>query len=283
MSKAVITKAPRKKAAIRKEIYWPPFLLAGHRGAAAVEPENTLRSFAAGLKAGANAIEFDTRLSKDKKLVVFHDATLERTTNGKGNIHNFTLAELRQLDAGQGERIPTAKEALEFIIRKNKAIALLEIKDKDSVKQVVEVVKGVVENKVNWRNKAIAGKKVENKALIKNQLLIHSFSSPAVRKIKQLLPTVPTAVVISNRIYNLPGFFRLCKAIKVDWIFARHDLVNKTFIAAAHKWKLRVLAWVCNNQEEMKKFLRMGIDGIASDEPRLFTNFHKSYKDGDKR
>ncbi len=274
-------KITMKRAAMKEVTNWPPLLLVGHRGAAASEPENTLRSFAAGLNLGANAIEFDTRLTKDKKLVVFHDATLERTTNGKGNIHNFTLEELKQLDAGQGEKIPTAEEALEFIVNKNKAIALLEIKDKDSVKQVAEVVRQVAEvvKKVSGRNKVKKGNgekaiKVKNKARLEvrleDKLIIHSFSSQAVKEIKLLLPNVQTALIISNRIHNLAGFFRLCKAIRVEWIFARHDLVNKGFIEAAHKWNFKVEAWVCNSKEEIEQFLKMGIEGIASDKPELF-------------
>lgn len=231
---------------------FPSPLLVGHRGAAASEPENTLRSFAAGLKLGANAIEFDSRLTKDKKLVVFHDATLNRTTNGKGNIHNFTLKELRQLDAGKGEKILTAEEALNFIIKKNKAIALLEIKDKDSVPQVAEVVKKF---------------KVPD---LSNKLIIHSFSAAAVKEIKVLLPKIPTALIISNRIHNLSGFFRLCKMLKVKWIFSRGDITSEAFVEVAHKWNFKVEVWVANSKVEMEQFLRIGVDGIASDRPELF-------------
>ncbi len=231
---------------------FPSTLLVGHRGAAASEPENTLRSFAVGLKLGASAIEFDTRLTKDKKLMVFHDATLNRTTNGRGNIHDFTLKELQQLDAGKGEKIPTAEEALNFIIRKNKAIALLEIKDKDSVKQVAEVVKKL---------------KVPN---LSNKLIIHSFSSAAVKEVKTLLPEIPTALIISNRPHNLPGFFRLCQALKVEWIFSRGDITTKAFLDEAHHWKFKVEVWVVNTKEEMETFLKLGVEGIASDRPELF-------------
>lgn len=239
---------------------FPPLLLVGHRGAAASEPENTLRSFAAGLKAGANAIEFDTRLTKDRKLVVFHDATLNRTTNGKGNIHEFTLKELEQLDAGKGEKIPTAEEALTFIIQKKKAIALLEIKDKDSVKQVAEVVKKL---------------KLQN---FSSQLIIHSFSAEAVKSIKALLPNIPTALIISNRIHNLPGFFRLCKMLKIEWIFARGNITTKAFLDATHHWNFKVEVWVVNAKAEMERFLRMGAVGIASDRTELFKRFFQLAK-----
>lgn len=240
-------------------------LLVGHRGAAASEPENTLRSFAAAIKAGANAIEFDTRLTKDKKLVVFHDATLNRTTNGKGNIHEFTYRELQRLDAGKGEKIPTAEEALNFIVRKNKAIALLEIKDKDSVPQVAEVVK-----KLKMPDKQL------KRQSLQHQLIIHSFSAAAVKEIKILLPEIPTALIISNRIHNLPGFFRLCKMLKVEWIFSRGDITTKAFLNAAHHQHFKVEVWVANTKAEMEKFWKMGVEGIASDRPELFKQISKN-------
>lgn len=157
-------------------------LLVGHRGAKEYEPENTLRSFRAGIELGANAIEFDTRLTKDDKLVVFHDKSLERTTDGKGNVRDFTLKELQKLDAGKGERVSTAEEALKLITKSS--TALLEIKDKDSVSAVASVV--------------------------------------------------------------------------------------KKFIDAAHKWKFKVEVWVCNTLEDIRKFKKLGADGIASDRPDLF-------------
>ncbi len=223
-------------------------LLVGHRGAAAYEPENTIRSFDAGIRMGANAIEFDTRLTKDRKLAVFHDKTLERTTNGKGNMRDYTLKELQKLDAGKGEQIPTAEEAVEFITKKG-ATALLEIKDRDAVSETAAVVK-----------------KFQN-------VMVHSFDTTAIKEFKQLAPEIPAALVISNKIKNLTGFFRLLKAIKAEWIFAEKEAAEKEFIEAAHKWKFKVEVWVCNTDEEVKKFVKLGADGIASDKPDLFGKY----------
>src|SRR4051794_29972802 len=85
------------------------FLIIGHRGAAGLEPENTLRSFARAIEIGVDAIELDV-YCVDDRLVVIHDDTLERTTNGRGEVMKSTFAALRQLDAGRGERIPTLEE-----------------------------------------------------------------------------------------------------------------------------------------------------------------------------
>ena len=88
--------------------------IVGHRGAPMEEPENTLRSFRRALELGVAAVELDVQLTRDGRLAVIHDETLDRTTNGHGPVQDFTLAELQKLDAGQGEPIPALEEVLEL-------------------------------------------------------------------------------------------------------------------------------------------------------------------------
>ncbi|MGC2313902.1 MAG: glycerophosphodiester phosphodiesterase family protein, partial [Candidatus Acidiferrales bacterium] len=98
----------------------PPWVI-GHRGAPAYAPENTMASFRRAVELGATFIETDLRLSHDAQFVAMHDATLDRTSNGRGLVRDFTLAQLRELDAGSwygpkfaGEKIPTLEEILAF-------------------------------------------------------------------------------------------------------------------------------------------------------------------------
>ncbi|MFD0352679.1 glycerophosphodiester phosphodiesterase [Streptomyces sp. NPDC127110] len=91
------------------------FLTIGHRGVMGVEPENTLRSFVRAERCGMDVIALDVRLSKDGALVVLHDAEVDRTTDGTGAVADLTLAELRGLDAGQGERVPVLEEVLDAV------------------------------------------------------------------------------------------------------------------------------------------------------------------------
>lgn len=86
------------------------FILTGHRGAMAVEPENTMRSFRSAQQLGVDALELDVHLSRDGELVVIHDSTLDRTTSGKGSVAGTELAQIRSLDAGQGEQVPILSE-----------------------------------------------------------------------------------------------------------------------------------------------------------------------------
>lgn len=90
-------------------------LTIAHRGASAYEPENSLRSVRRTLEFGANAIEVDIRRSKDGHIVVIHDETVDRTTDGRGYVRNMTLRELRGLDAGREERIPTLRAVVDLV------------------------------------------------------------------------------------------------------------------------------------------------------------------------
>lgn len=99
-----------------------------HRGASGYAPENTLAAFKKALEFDIDVIELDVHLTKDNHLVVIHDKTVNRTTDGKGKVADKTLAELQKLDAGNGEKIPTLQEVLDLVNRK--ALVSIEIKGK---------------------------------------------------------------------------------------------------------------------------------------------------------
>src|SRR4030065_2440741 len=94
----------------------------GHRGARAYEPENTLRSFKKALEIGVDAVELDVRKTKDNQLVVIHDADVKRTTDGEGLVCELTLAQIKGFSAGEGEKIPTLQEALDFLDKRRKEL-----------------------------------------------------------------------------------------------------------------------------------------------------------------
>lgn len=221
-------------------------ILIGHRGAKAHAPENTTAGFSKGIKLGANAIEFDIRFTKDKVPVVIHDATLDRTTNGKGKVSSFKLAELRKLDAGNGERMPTLKEALLFC-KKQKITPLVELKEKSHTKIIADTIKQTKTNPI-----------------------VLSFHPEALKQFKTHAPKIETAFLFSNKIKNIVGFMKLGKVLKANWLFGRKDIVDKKLIETAHKWKFKIAVWVCNTKKEIQQFKKLKVDGIASDKPELF-------------
>lgn len=149
------------------------FLTIGHRGIMGVEPENTLRSFVRAEHEGLDVIELDLHLSKDGALVVMHDADVDRTTDGAGPIVERTLAELRELDAGQGERIPVFEEVVDAV----KAPLQAEIKDVAAAQALAEVM----------RSRDLVGR-----------VDVISFHDEALAAIRTLLPGVRTALVGSR-------------------------------------------------------------------------------------
>ena len=96
----------------------------GHRGCAGLEPENTILAFKRAIDLGVDLIEFDVRMTKDKKLIVIHDEKLDRTTNGIGFVKDFNFAEIRKFDAGKGEKIPSLEETINFLKNKKPIIVM---------------------------------------------------------------------------------------------------------------------------------------------------------------
>ena len=110
----------------------------GHRGAPGDEPENTLRSFKKALSLGVDMIECDVHLTKDGKVVVIHDPTLERTTNGKGKVRDLTLKQLQKFDAGKREKISTLEEVITLV--KGKCLLNIDVKDPRVIDNVVDII-----------------------------------------------------------------------------------------------------------------------------------------------
>ena len=113
----------------------------GHRGAAAEEPENTLRSFRRALDSGAAAVELDVQLTKDGRLAVIHDATVDRTTNARGRVQDFTLAALQRLDAGLGEHVPGLEEVVELVWGRGQL--LVELKHPEAAPALLALFQGM--------------------------------------------------------------------------------------------------------------------------------------------
>jgi glycerophosphoryl diester phosphodiesterase len=138
-------------------------LIVAHRGASAYEPENTIRSFERAFKLGADFVELDVRLSKDGVLVVIHDEAADRTTNGSGLVRSLTLNQLRLLDAGKGEKIPTLKEVLERFNR-DEHMFFIEAKEPGLEEKLLEAI-------------------AEHKA--QNRVTVTSFYHSVLKKIKE--------------------------------------------------------------------------------------------------
>ncbi|MER5480721.1 glycerophosphodiester phosphodiesterase family protein [Streptomyces sp. NPDC002734] len=217
------------------------FLVIGHRGVMGVEPENTLRSFVAAEKAGLDVIELDLHLSKDGALVVMHDATVDRTTDGTGAIAEQTLEELRALDAGSGERVPVFEEVLDAVTAPLQA----EIKDVAAAQRLAEVL--------------LRRDLVERVEVI-------SFHAEAVEEIARLVPGVRTALVASR--YDAEVVDRAVRAGARTMSLNIRRLTLET-MQRARQADLRVLAWTVNTPEQLRLAHAFGLDGVVTDRPEI--------------
>ncbi|MFD8673549.1 glycerophosphodiester phosphodiesterase [Streptomyces seoulensis] len=217
------------------------FLTIGHRGVMGVEPENTLRSFAAAEQAGLDLIELDLHLSKDGALIVMHDASVDRTTDGTGQIAEKTLAELRALDAGRGERVPVFEEVLDAV----RAPVQAEIKDVAAAKALAEVM---------LRRDLVS--RVE----------VISFHDEALAEISRLVPGVRTALVAEHY-----GPEVVARAVAVGAATLCLDVRRLTLevVEKARAAGLRVFAWVVNTQDELRLVRALQLDGATTDLPDI--------------
>ncbi|MCX4595747.1 glycerophosphodiester phosphodiesterase family protein [Streptomyces sp. NBC_01549] len=217
------------------------FLTIGHRGVMGVEPENTLRSFIAAQHAGLDLIELDLHLSKDGALVVMHDADVDRTTDGSGPIAELTLAELRTLDTGHGERVPVFEEVLDAVSAPLQA----EIKDTAAARALAEVM----------HRRDLVGR-VE----------VSSFHDEAITEITRLVPGVRTALIASR--YGTDVVDRAVEAGAATVCLNIRRLTLEV-VEHARKADLRIIGWVVNTQDHLRLVRALELDGATTDYPQI--------------
>ena len=206
-----------------------------------VEPENTLRSFQAAQNAGLDLIELDLHLSKDGALVVMHDADVDRTTDGSGPIAEKTLAELRTLDAGHGERIPLFDEVLDAV----QAPLQAEIKDVAAARALAEVM----------HRRDLVGR-VE----------VSSFHDEAIDEIARLVPGVRTALIASR--YGIDVVDRATEAGAATVCLNIRRLTLEV-VEHARKADLKIIGWVVNTQDQLRLVRALQLDGATTDYPEI--------------
>lgn len=227
-------------------MYANEFTVIGHRGARGHAPENTLLAIDTAIRLGAPWIEFDVQLHDSGELLVFHDLTLERTTNGQGFLANQSLGMLRALDAGQGQQIPTLTEALDLI--EQQVSVNIELK---SAGGTGEAVAGVI------RSYLEAGWPAE-------KFLVSSFHLPELWEFKQYAPEIPIGALICGVPLDWAGCAVELGAATLN---LSSEFVDPRLIEDAHKHGIKVFVYTVNDPAEMRSLREMGIDGVFSDYP----------------
>ncbi|MEX0724010.1 MAG: glycerophosphodiester phosphodiesterase [Gracilimonas sp.] len=237
------------------------FVIIAHRGASAYHPENTMSAFRAAYEMGAEMIELDVTLSKDGVPVVIHDETIDRTTNGKGLVSDFTLDELKNLDAGTwfskkhaGEPIPTLEEVLEFT--RGKIALNIEVKPE----AVTDEVRGGIEEKA-WD--------LVKKYEMEEYVLFSSFNYQAITHLKEINVDIKAALLFEKKqsAKRSPG--QLVDEYNADAFNCSYRQFSKKWAEEALEKGFPVFVYTVNSERRMKKMIKRGVRGIFSDKPDL--------------
>lgn len=236
----------------------PQPIVFAHRGASAHAPENTLAAFNLALEQGADGIELDVKLSADGHVVVIHDPTVDRTTGANGRVKDLKLDELRAMGAGsffadtfKDEKIPTLEEVFESVGKKtfiNVELTNYTTRNDQLVESVCMLVK---------------------RFGLQKQVLFSSFLGSNLSKSRSYLPNVPTGLLALE---GIPGAWHR----SFGFAFGKYDALHPNLRDASqeqiyfvHRLNRRVHVWTVNEEDDMRRLFKWGVDAIFTDDPQL--------------
>jgi glycerophosphoryl diester phosphodiesterase len=213
----------------------------GHRGAAGHAPENTLLALEKGIALGADLVEFDVQGTRDGHLVLIHDKRVDRTTDGRGEVAELPLNEIRKLNAGNGQTVPLLEEALN--VTNGRVGIVIEIKIEGIAAQVCSLVEA---------------------ARFRNPIIYASFFHRELLEVRQTLRTAQTMALLEGMPVNLTSFAMDAQATHVGLAL---DSVTKQYVDALHGKGLRIFVYTVNDPDDIRWVKSIGADGIISDFP----------------
>jgi glycerophosphoryl diester phosphodiesterase len=227
------------------------FVVMAHRGASAVAPENTLISYKKAIDMGADYAELDVRRTKDGAIVLMHDKTVKRTTGVSGFVWDFTIEELKKLEAGswfgeefRGEPIPTLEEVIRLV--KGRMKLNIEVKISENEPGIAQRVVDIVRSEDFGQ-----------------ECIITSFDRETVKTFKAIAPDLRTGMIFDKE-YRSDVF-------EGNWdiLSSNYELVDETFMRLARDSGKKTYVWTVNDREEMLRLIGLGVDGIITDKPDL--------------
>ena len=243
---------------------WPheaPCLIIGHRGAIGYAPENTLLSFEEAVRRGCDLIEMDVQLTADGEVVVMHDTSVDRTTEGTGFVRDFPLKRLQGLDAGTwygpdyaGQYVPSLSDVIKrFRDRKTAR--------KHSLGLIIEL-KTVRGSGGSLADGVVALLQREN---FTERVCVISFDAVALQEVRAAHKALMTGLLFSEETET--GRLGQAKEIGAQAIFPKKTWVTSRGVAAAHEAELAVVPWTANTKNEMKRMMACGVDAITTNFP----------------
>jgi len=282
-------------ATSRQEMFSPnrKTEVVAHRGASAYAPENTLAAFRLAAEMEAELFELDCTLTADDSVVVIHDATVDRTTDGTGHVAEMTLEQIKSLDAGSwkgshfaNERIPTLGEALD--LAKTLSIGVyIEVKDSDQHTDLLEQLEDMLKDKTsldkstservmqavqnsgtrNLRLTQLVLKEIQKHRMGK-QVVIQSFSPVICFIAKFEVPKLRVELLGAPRdAVEWENYLRWGLLLRVDGLNPHHETLNPTRLSLIHACSKTVAVWTVDEEQHMQKYLLWGVDRIITNRP----------------
>lgn len=242
-----------------------------HRGGSQLAPENTLAAFRNALTLPVDAIELDVQMSRDGHLIVFHDNTVNRLTDGTGNVLDLDFVYLRSLNAAahfaggwpEPEQIPTLQEVLALV--------------KDRVRVYIEIKRSQRDGSYG-RYAHIAEAVVHDvqAAAVLDQVVTISFDWSVLAEVKSLEPAIETGMIVSRSVWNpdaeraLDMMMEKARSLRCGWINLDLRLFTPAILAAVHQQGLKEGIWTVNTEQELRHLAAAGVDSLTTDRPDLF-------------
>ncbi|WP_373420480.1 glycerophosphodiester phosphodiesterase [Halobacillus sp. Marseille-P3879] len=230
-----------------------------HRGASGYAPENTMAAFDKAFNMKADMFEIDVQMSKDGELVVIHDTTVDRTTDGTGKVGDLTYDELQQLDAGSffgeefaGEKIPTLGEVLDEY--KGKIGILIEMKSPS-------LYPGIEEKIAEELKKRNLDKPNNDK------IIVQSFEHNSVQAFHSILPDVPVGVLLSYSGDGISNEQMIEFSSYAEYVNPNMAMIDTELVERIHEYGMQTHPWTVRDQESADYLLEVGADGIITDYP----------------
>jgi glycerophosphoryl diester phosphodiesterase len=216
----------------------------GHRGAKGYEPENTLVSFEKAIQMGADGIELDVHLSSDGHLVVIHDETIDRTTNGKGIVNQMTLRELKSFCINDKHEIPTLQEVLDLVNKR--CFINIELKNQDTAEKAVQLIEKYVSDK-NWNH---------------THFIVSSFDWNALQQVRFLNENIRIGVLTETDLDLAISFARFMKA---EALHPDFQLLTREYVSKIQEKGIQIFPWTVNEIEEIERMKSFHVNGIITD------------------
>ena len=216
----------------------------GHRGAAGRAPENTLQSFEKAVILGCDITELDVHLCGSNEVVVIHDETVDRTTNGTGFVSKLSLKNIKELDAGNGEKIPKLDEVLNFL--KDNIMLNIELKGPGTEKPVYDLI-----GSCGWK---------------KEEIIITSFNWDMLCKYRKI---DKDALIGPLTFRDHVNALNLAVELDAYCINPYYPLLNRKYVKEVQNQGIKVFPWTVNKKQHIENLIELGVDGIISDYPDI--------------